>query len=143
MKFAKSLFPAVAMICLAGCDTPTTTTQQLTTDSTKAITAAPAEEKVFIINPLKDESSVHNQLRPLAPYTAMYPKSYLPDSISRQLATNVTVKYTSDTMKLHVKGDSCWIEYISAGMSRAKRKDGTIWEAVSDLNEIQDTIVIR
>ncbi|HJU45208.1 MAG TPA: hypothetical protein VJ647_00430 [Chitinophagaceae bacterium] len=144
MKFVRSLLPALAAACLAGCDSNTTaTTTAQRNDSTK--TTNPDEEKVFIIPPLKlkDESSIHEHLRPLTLYSVIFPKSELHDTLSRDLASDLTLTYTSDTMKLHVKGDYCWIEYISAGTSHAKKKDGGYRIDPSASSENSDTLKIR
>lgn len=135
----KFLLPSLAVVCLASCTGNTTSNN----DTTKKDTAASAEEKIFVIHPLKDTSSIHEHLRPLTPYKFVFPKSMMEDSLRRLLAEDVIITYTSDTVKLHVKGDLCWIEYVSVGTSRAKKKDGSYIEGPGGGSESSDTMIIR
>lgn len=148
MKLVKFLLPALAAVCLSSCTNTTASNNDATKKETAAAAKAPAvadEEKVFIIRPLKekDASSIHEHLRPLTSYNFVYPKSMLEDSLRRELASDIIITYTSDTMKLHVKGDLCWIEYISAGTSRARKKDGSYTEDPGGASENSDTVRIR
>lgn len=139
MNFVKSLLPVVAAVSLASC----TNTTASNNDVTKKETAVPEEEKIFVIHPIKDTTSVHNHLRALVPYSTTFPKSLADDTLRRQLAGDIITTYTSDTMKLHVKGDVCWIEYISAGMSSAKKKDGSSITGLAVANEKTDMVRIK
>ena len=139
MNLVKFLLPALAVFCLASCIGNTDSSN----NSKKKEMEASDEEKIFVIHPLKDTSSIHKHLRPLTPYSDITSKNKLDDTLRRQLATDITMTYTSDTMKLHVKGDLCWIEYISAGTSSAKKKDGSYITGLGLASETTDTMRIR
>jgi hypothetical protein len=135
MHLTKSLL--IAMAILTACNPPAPKQAAAVTDT------KPVEEKVFIIPPIKDTSSIHGKLRPLTAHSLVFPMSRLPDTLRRQYAEDLTTTYTSDTVKLHVKGDSCWLEYVSAGKVHAKKKDGTLWEDIAETRETTDTVIIR
>jgi hypothetical protein len=50
---------------------------------------------------------------------------------------------TADTTKLHIKGDSCWIEYVSAGTIHSKKKDGSYLDMPTAFVEMTDTLKMR
>lgn len=134
----KNLLPILAAACLANCTSTANNDQRL-----KEAPSTTAEEKIIVIPPIKDTSSIYKRLHPFTPCKLPLPHipQLFPDSIREQLVKGpMLLEYTSDTVKLHIKGDSCWLEYISAGKLRAQKKDGTYQEGISVASETTDRV---
>lgn len=139
MKFTPSLLPALAVFCLAGCN-------NAPANKPKAAPSGEEKERVIIISPVRDSTSVHNHVR-----SASFPFQYdmgdmrvrFPDSVRKLFTGEFIMEVQSDTTKLHIKGDSCWIEYISAGILHSKMKDGSYSHDPTAISEPTDTMRIR
>lgn len=126
---------SLALLCLAGCKNQ---------PAPAPVPVKFVEEKIIIIPPIKDSFSVHNRLHVSFPYRYKIGHSVtdmFPDSM--HLTGENYMELLADTTRVHIKGDSCWLEYKTAAVIHAKRKDGSYLDMPTSAEETTDTVKVR
>lgn len=115
------LFTSLALASIVACNSTKEKEKEKETVTEKVI-ALPAITK--------GTNSVHNQLKQKLPY--------------RYTAKEImTVDVLEDSAWLHIKNDSCWIEYKSNVIVHKKQQDGSEKSAPMEVLEQTDTVAVK